>query len=93
MMVFWLDQIITWIVVALGWWIIHQTGDFKRCLSSLLIRLGVGGFAFSLAVIAVTQEKYVSVPIAGVVIKLFIAILFVGIIRFHRIRFKNSIIK
>ena len=89
MTLFWLDQITAWITVFLGWWIIHQTGNVKFHLAPFLMRLDVGGFTLSLAIITAARMSQIPVPFAGPLFKKFLIAMFARIILFHHRRFQK----
>jgi len=89
MTLFWFDQLISWITVGLGWWIIHQTGGARFHVAAFLIRFGVGGYVLSLAIVTVFQVSQVPAPSADPFFKFFLAIMFIGIILFHHRRFQK----
>lgn len=86
-MLFWADQIISWVTIALGWWILHQTAHACFSWGALLMRLGIGGFTLFLVGVTLARELSIPVVFAAPVFKSFLAVMFLGIAIFHRKRF------
>ena len=81
------DQVVSWVTIILGWWIIHQTANAKFSLPTFLMRSGVAGFTLSLMAITAVRAGAIEVSHAGVFLKPFLMVMFLGIILFHYRRF------
>ncbi len=88
-MIIFMDQIISWAIIIICLWIIHQTGGSLMTIANFLMRFGIAGFALTLATDEVLHFKYMPTFWTSPTFKFFLLLMFIGIVLFHHKRFSK----
>lgn len=83
------DQVTSWIVVCLCWWLVHQTDGLRRSIGIVVMRCGIAALGVSLMLVAglrLTGHQF----LAGGIMNTCLIAFFIGVIIFHRRRFGRA---
>ncbi len=86
MTLFWFDQVTSWIIVGLCWWIVHLTDGLRKSYGIIAVRIGIAALGIVHMVVATLRLRDVQF-IAGGFSNAAIIILLVSVIVFHWHRF------
>jgi len=92
--VFILDQVASWVMVALCLWLVHQTAGPKfdsrtAAIGFFLMRFGLGALGISVAAVSIFHVMGSDI-LSGGIWKTAVNVLLLGIAVFHKGRFNKS---